>query len=78
MSSDFLKEKQYCFLVPVWRTTQQQEIDLIEDNGEGLLAYEFKWNANSKVRFPQTFTDNYSDTKTFVISPENIEDFLLI
>ncbi|WP_322973326.1 DUF4143 domain-containing protein [Pedobacter sp. MC2016-15] len=61
-----------------WRTTQQQEIDLIEDNGEGLLAYEFKWNANSKVRFPQTFTDNYSDTKTFVISPENIEDFLLI
>lgn len=60
-----------------WRTTQQQEIDLIEEEGSSITAYEFKWNKNQKVRFPQTFTDNYSVTGTFVISPDNAEEFLL-
>lgn len=60
-----------------WRTTQQQEIDLIEDNGESLDAFEFKWNKSAKVRFPQTFIDQYAATRTFIISPENVEDFLL-
>jgi uncharacterized protein len=60
-----------------WRTTQQQEIDLIEEYEEKFLAYEFKWGKTGKVRFPQTFTDNYPGSKTFVISPENVEDFLL-
>lgn len=60
-----------------WRTAQQQEIDLIEDNGEALTAFEFKWNKKAKVRFPQTFIDNYSGSTTFVISPDNVEEFLL-
>ncbi len=60
-----------------WRTTQQQEIDLIEDYEEKLSAYEFKWNAFSKVRFPQTFTQNYPGAETRIISPANIEEFLL-
>ncbi|MFI5139173.1 MAG: ATP-binding protein [Sphingobacteriales bacterium] len=60
-----------------WRTTQQQEIDLIEDYGESLSAFEFKWGKTGKVRFPQTFTDNYPGSKTFVVSPDNVEDFLL-
>lgn len=59
-----------------WRTTQQQEIDLIENNGEKLTAYEFKWNDKTKVRFPQTFTTNYPDATTHVISPKNMEDFI--
>jgi predicted AAA+ superfamily ATPase len=61
-----------------WRTTQQQEIDLIEDDGENLSAYEFKWGKTNKVHFSQTFTDNYPGSKTFVVSPNNIEDFLLM
>jgi len=60
-----------------WRTTQQQEIDLIEESEGQFNAYELKWNKDKKVRFPQTFTENYPNTKTFVISPANIEDFLL-
>ncbi|EHQ26651.1 ATP-binding protein [Mucilaginibacter paludis] len=60
-----------------WRTNQQQEIDLIEDEGEQLAAYEFKWSSKSKARFPQTFTDNYAGSKTLVITPDNVEDFLL-
>jgi len=59
-----------------WRTTQQQEIDLIEDSGSQLDAYEFKWNENLKVRFPQTFTDHYPGNTTRVISPANMESFI--
>lgn len=62
-----------------WRTTQQQEIDLIEDDGDRLAAYEFKWGINNakKIRFPQTFTVNYPQAKTFVITPSNVEEFIL-
>lgn len=60
-----------------WRTTQQQEIDLIEELGEQLTAYEFKWSKNEKVRFPLTFTANYPGSKTFAVSQDNMEDFLL-
>lgn len=68
-----LDTKQY-----FWRTTQQQEIDLIEEQEGGLLkAFEFKWGKNEKVRFPQTFTENYPGSETLVISPENLEKFLM-
>jgi predicted AAA+ superfamily ATPase len=60
-----------------WRTTQQQEIDLVEEHGDQLTAFEFKWNAKGNVRFPHTFTDNYPNTTTHVITPDNIENFLL-
>lgn len=60
-----------------WRTNQQQEIDLIEEDGEQLAAFEFKWSFKGSVRFPQTFTDNYPGSKTFVITPDNVEEFLL-
>jgi predicted AAA+ superfamily ATPase len=60
-----------------WRTTQQQEIDLIEEYQEEISAYEFKWGKTEKMRFPQTFTENYRGAKTMVVSPGNIEDFLL-
>jgi predicted AAA+ superfamily ATPase len=61
-----------------WRTSQQQEIDLIEESEGQLSAFEFKWNAHAKVRFPQTFTYNYPTAATQVLSPKNIEEFLLL
>jgi predicted AAA+ superfamily ATPase len=60
-----------------WRTTQQQEIDLIEDVENVLYAYEIKWNPKARVRFSRTFTDAHPDAETFTISTANIEDFLL-
>jgi uncharacterized protein len=59
-----------------WRTTQQQEIDLIEETNEKMIAFECKWNPKAKTRFPQTFTSNYANTETHVVSPANIEDFI--
>ncbi len=60
-----------------WRTTQQQEIDLVEEVDGHFAAYELKWGKTQKVRFPQTFTENYVGSETFVITPENIEKFLI-
>jgi uncharacterized protein len=59
-----------------WRTTQQQEIDLIEETEDGLKAFEIKWNPAHKVRFSQTFTEHYPNAKTFAVSPKTIEDFI--
>jgi hypothetical protein len=58
------------------RTCQQQEIDLIEETAEGLTAVECKWIHQARVRFPQTFTENYSGSKTLVITPGNIEEII--
>lgn len=59
-----------------WRTTQQQEIDFIEDTNGLLTAVEIKWNKNAKVKIPLTFTENYPDSTTATISPDNIEGFI--
>lgn len=60
-----------------WRTTQQQEIDLVEETGNELSAFEIKWNPRERVRFPLTFTENYPTAKTYTISPDNIEEYLM-
>ena len=36
----------------IWRTTQQQEIDYVEEVDGAFFAYEFKWNEKRKVLFP--------------------------
>lgn len=60
-----------------WRTTQQQEIDYLEEGGGKLHAYEIKWNPRKKATITKTFMDAYPDTGFKVITPENIAEFLL-
>ncbi|NLA24634.1 MAG: ATP-binding protein [Bacteroidales bacterium] len=59
-----------------WRTTQQQEIDYIEEIDGKFFAYEIKWNPKRKVNFPKTFTDSYK-AKFSTINRENFQDFLI-
>lgn len=59
-----------------WRTTQQQEIDYIEKRGEELLAVEFKWNENKKVKIPTTFTQAYQNVQTLLVSKLDRASFL--
>jgi predicted AAA+ superfamily ATPase len=59
-----------------WRTTQQQEIDYLEDMDGTIRAFEFKWNANSKVHFSSTFLKAYPVIETQVIHTKNYEMFL--
>ena len=61
-----------------WRTQQQQEIDLVEDNEGIITAYEMKWNENRKASFPQSFIDSYKPSQTNIITPKNYTDFLVI
>jgi hypothetical protein len=60
-----------------WRTTQQQEIDYLEERDSQLFAFEFKLNPNKIPSISKTFTNAYPDVEYKVISPENTEQFLL-
>lgn len=59
-----------------WRTYDQQEIDLVEESGTDLAAFEFKWN-KSKVKIPTAWKNNYSDTTFEVICKEDYLHFVL-
>ena len=60
-----------------WRTTQQQEVDYIEARQGELSAWEFKWSRKKKPRFPKTFLNAYPEAKTAVVTPDNLDTFLL-
>jgi hypothetical protein len=59
-----------------WRTTDQREIDYIEETPAGLFAFEFKWNAARKKSLPKSFKTHYPDAHTQTITPDNVHDFL--
>ena len=58
-----------------WRTYQQKEIDLIEESGGKLSAYEFKWG-KSNASVPKGFLKNYPDATYQVVNRENLFSFL--
>ena len=58
-----------------WRTTQQQEIDLLEEVDGRLDAYEFKWKPK-KAKLPKAYVDNYPGTNFQVITTENYREFV--
>jgi uncharacterized protein len=60
-----------------WRTTQQQEIDYIEEWEDKLLAFEFKWNPMKKVRLSKTFSNAYPNHEFNVIDPKNFHEFVM-
>lgn len=60
-----------------WRTTDQKEIDYLEEGDGQLYAYEFKWNPKAKSKEPKQFAEAYPDSKFAVITPENMNEFLL-
>lgn len=59
-----------------WRTTLQQEIDLIEESDGAMTAFEMKWNPTKKVLFSKSFTDAYNVKETVVITPDNYMEYL--
>lgn len=58
-----------------WRTVQQQEIDYVEDEAGKINGYEIKWNPNTKVKIPKTFTETYN-TEVKIITRENFREFI--
>jgi hypothetical protein len=58
-----------------WRTYDQQEIDLIEEEGEQLYAFQFKWS-KKKAKIPGGWKKNYPDSLFEFILPENYLSFV--
>lgn len=59
-----------------WRTTRQQEVDFIEEESGKISAFEFKWKAKGKTRFPRTFLSTY-DAEAKEIDRSNFRDFVM-
>lgn len=61
-----------------WRTYDQKEIDLIEEQGGSLFAFEFKWS-NKDHSFSSSqreFMDTYKTSTFSTITPSTIESFI--
>ena len=61
-----------------WRTHEQQEIDLVEEQDGVLRTFEFKWNDKVKVNRPKSFVDAYPNSTYEVVTPENYWNFIRI
>jgi len=59
-----------------WRTYDQQELDWLEEIGDNLAGYEFKWNENRKSKIPTAFAKAYPDATFEVINKGNYLDFI--
>lgn len=59
-----------------WRTHSQQEIDYIEERDGILHAFEFKWSAHRKIRFPSSFASSYPNSQVYPVTRENFIPFV--
>ncbi|HHB52852.1 MAG TPA: ATP-binding protein [Saprospiraceae bacterium] len=59
-----------------WRTTNQQEIDYIEERNGVIHAFEFKWSQTARKKFPGSFIKAYPNNTTQIIHPGNFENFV--
>ncbi|WP_290660498.1 ATP-binding protein [Ignavibacterium sp.] len=59
-----------------WRTSQQQEIDYIEEIEGKLSAYEFTFSDKQKKQVSKTFLKNYKPEKEMIVNKNNYFEFL--
>lgn len=61
-----------------WRTTQQQEIDYIEEEDDTFNAFEIKWNPKkASTTLPSTFLNTYTVNTSNIVTPDNYLEWLL-
>lgn len=58
-----------------WRTTQKQEIDYVEEKGNVLSAFEFKWKKGS-FKKPKSFLDAYAGSAIEVVNRGSYKKFI--
>ena len=59
-----------------WRTTDQVEVDWVEEENGELRGFEFKYGATAKAKIPRAFTTNYPNAITRIITPANMHEFI--
>lgn len=61
-----------------WRTSQQQEIDYLEECDGQFSLFEMKWNPKkANTTFPKTFLSAYAVKESVVVTPDNWLQLLL-
>ena len=78
--SERIKQNEYKITLAksyFWRTTQQQEVDYVEEINQEIFGYEFKWNPKKKVRLSKTFVEKYNAQEK-LINIENFREFVII
>ena len=58
-----------------WRTKTRKEIDYIEEKGESILAFEFKWSEKAEIKKHADFISAYN-TDIKLINRKNFREFL--
>ena len=61
-----------------WRTTEQNEIDYIEEQDGVFTAFEMKYNPKKQLtaKIPETFSKNYKITSSAIVTPNNYTEYL--
>ena len=61
-----------------WRTTQQQEIDYVEESDGRFSVFEMKWNPRrANTQFPSSFLMAYDVKEKVVVTPENWMEWVM-
>lgn len=79
MMSERIKYQNYNGIISnnyFWRTYDKQEIDLVEERGGNLFAFEFKWN-NKKTKPPAAWKKSYPEADYNVITQNNYLEWLI-
>lgn len=79
LASERIKKQQYQKINTnnyFWRTYDQQELDWMEEIGDNLAGFEFKWNENRKSKIPTAFAKAYPEASFQVINKGNYLDFI--
>jgi predicted AAA+ superfamily ATPase len=59
-----------------WRTYDQQELDWVEEGGDQLRSYEFKYSLNKKPKAPAAWSKAYPDASFDVVHSGNYLDWI--
>jgi predicted AAA+ superfamily ATPase len=59
-----------------WRTTQQSEIDYIEEKDAAFSAFEVKWNPKKKAQFSKSFLQSYPLAESRIINPKSFPEWV--
>ena len=73
------KGSSYRVLFPLWLVFPKMDSWNMNDFMGQLHAFEFKWNERkANVKCPESFSTAYPEATFQVITPKNIEEFLMV
>ncbi len=62
-----------------WRTYDKREVDLVEEYGDNLYGYEFKWPGGKAAHrdAPKRWMEAYPNAEYGVVHADNYQEFVL-